>query len=215
MQCCIFVAVLLVFQAYCDSVSLSEAFQGGIVWDYHPVYPQFDVLFPQGNGLALIAAFCIFAHLQEEEKCQDHQVCCHLQSFVLGVSHVGHDPPYSRARESLLGLRWRINCFAGLIVIRYCWVEFWISRSCFSRVVKSLGDHELRAFAKRPLDLRPLNFVSIVESTLPECDSKGQEQHCSFHVVGGALAVGQQRMLANSDGKLCPVSPMSVVKRAS
>jgi hypothetical protein len=88
------------------------------------------------------------------------------------------------------------------------------ARSHSPRVAQSLGDHELRALAKRPLDFRSFNRDAIVESTLPHGDSKGQEQHCSFHVVGGALGVGQQRVLANANGKLSPVPPVSVVVRA-
>jgi hypothetical protein len=56
---------------------------------------------------------------------------------------------------------------------------------------------------------------TIVVSTLPQGDSKGEEQHCSFQVVGGALGVGQQRVLANADGKASPAPPVSIVERAA
>jgi hypothetical protein len=82
------------------------------------------------------------------------------------------------------------------------------SRSAW--VAKASGDHELRAFAKRPLDFRALNWATIVESTLPEGHSKGQEQHGSFQVVVGFLGAVQHRVLANIDGKMSPPAPVSV-----
>ena len=83
------------------------------------------------------------------------------------------------------------------------------------RVIKSVGDHELCAFAKRSLDLRSPKWLAIAGVTSPEGFSKGQEQQSTFQLVGGSLGSVQHRVLANADGKSSPAPPMSVFVRGS
>ena len=80
-----------------------------------------------------------------------------------------------------------------------------------ARVCKSSADHALSAPAKRFRDLRSGSSSAFVVLTLPQCESKGQEQVASFQMLGGGLQVGEERVLANIAGKLAPFVPVSIV----
>jgi hypothetical protein len=79
-----------------------------------------------------------------------------------------------------------VDPFACFVVVGQSGIKVVGAWSHSPRVAKSFRDHELRALAKRPLDLHSLNRVTIVVSTSPQGDNKGQEQHCSFQMLVGA-----------------------------
>ena len=70
-------------------------------------------------------------------------------------------------------------------------------------------NHALCARSKSFLDLRALSLDALVELTLLQCDSKGQEHEASFQVVSVGLGSGEERVLAKADGKLSPLLPLT------